>query len=187
MTTATEPTSFLPASLSDWVDLVAKVGAIFVVLFGIFEYLESQRAARVARTQDFMTRYVSDPIGAARNIISGVLRDNLQAIQDIRSAPMTASAAQQAHKDLVQFLVNESRNGAGIAAQLDTMFDFYGALETCVEQSLCEASVAHAYFGADARRLVENFKPYIAERRGSAPDYAAAAEAFMTKSSKSKP
>ena len=179
MEDSSKPKGFLPENLGTWVDIVAKVGAIFVVIFGVVEYLEAQRSARVTRTQEFMTRYSSQPVLRARTAVSSVLRDNLPTIQDIRSVALNPSAASQAHKDLVQFLVSESRGGTGLASEIDSLVDFYGMLEVCVEEGVCERSVAVAYFSTDAKRLLENFRPYVEDRRVLAPDYGLAAERLI--------
>lgn len=175
-TGGTSPKSFLPENLGGWVDLVAKAGAILVIAFGVYQFLETQRATRVTRTQDLMIRYSSEPVRDAREAISGVLRDNAQAIRQVRSVALQPSAAAEAHKDLVQYFVNESRGGTGLASEIDTLIDFYRTVEVCVAQELCEANVAVAYFSDDARRLIENFRPYVVERRALAPEYAVSVE-----------
>jgi hypothetical protein len=177
---APTPPGFLPRRLGEWADLFAKVSAGLFIVFAVTEYWEAQRAARVARTQDFMSRYVTDPIYTARTTISAELRDNLESIGAIRSVELAPSAAEQAHKDLVQFLVYDSRNGAGLAAEVDALVDFFGMAAICVEQRLCDPAAARAYFAGDVDRLLNNFRPYVEERRRLAPDYAAAAERFAS-------
>jgi hypothetical protein len=171
-----KPKSFLPRDLGGWVDVIAKVGAIFAVAWGIVQFREAQRAGRVTRTQELMVRHGTDPVLSARNTISRVLRDSAPVIQDLRSVALDPGAAAQAHKDVVQYFVNESRGGVGLAAEIDAVVDFYRTVEVCVEQELCEETVAVAYFAGEAKRLVDNFRPYLTERRTLAPDYAVAVE-----------
>jgi hypothetical protein len=175
-----DDTRFLPPTLSGWINVIAKLGAIFLVGFGVFEYLEGKSALRISRTQELMKEYAVGPVGDARRLISQTLQSNIRIIEKLRAKPMSREAATAANTDLVHFLVTESRDAKGLAAELDTLLEFYERLVVCVEYHLCDADITRAYFQNDARWTFSSFRPYILERRENSSDYAAIAERLTT-------
>src|SRR5262249_37590268 len=131
---ATDKTRLFPETLAKWIDLIAKLGAIFVVCFGVFEYLDGKDALRISRTQELMKEYTAGPVGEARRVISQTLQSYIRVIDKLRAIPMSGEAAAAAHADLVHFLVSESRDAKGLAAELDTVLEFYERLVVCVDR-----------------------------------------------------
>ncbi len=173
---ASEKKGFMPTALTEWIDILAKIGAVFVVAFGIYQYLDSKTGVRITRTQDFMKEYSSGSVAEARHTVSQTLRSNLPVIEKLRALSMKPEAATDAHADIVRFFVWDSRDSKGLADELDTVIDFYERLVICVENSLCDRSIARAYFQADALWLFRNFRPYILDRRANSPNFAVVAE-----------
>jgi hypothetical protein len=176
-----ESTRCFPETLAKWIDLIAKLGAIFVVCFGVFEYLDSKEALRISRTQDLMKEYTAGSVGEARRLISQTLQLYIPVIDKLRATPMSSEAAAAAHADLVHFLVRESRDAKGLAAEIDTVLEFYERLFVCVEHRLCDADIARAYFQSDVRWTFSNFRPYILERRKNSSNYAVEAERLVSR------
>ena len=172
--TATQA-SFWPTTLSDWIDSVAKIGAIFVVGFGVFEYIDRKEAARIEATQDLMQEYSKGEVLAARQLILQTTLPHLPVVRRLQEA----GAPSEAHKDLVTFLVNETRGGTGLGAEIDIMLEFAERVVVCVEQEICNESVAVAYFGLGYSVFFKNFSPYIQERRQNFPEFARTGERIL--------
>lgn len=170
---------FLPYSLSGWIDIVAKVGAIAVVGFGVYQYLDSKQVQRIDRTQKLMEEYSSDGLQADRRKIERTLRAHLPAIERLRALPLSDRAAAAANSDIVLFLVRESNAGSGLSAEIDSVFAFFDRVVTCVENELCEKEVAKAYFLNEDKWLFHDFQPYVEERRKNNPGFANAAERML--------
>ena len=75
-------------------------------------------------------------------------------------------------------LAYDSREGEGLADELDQVVGFFNSLEVCIEQNLCTGNVAHAFLDEYASSFWANFGPYILERRVGLPTYGEAFERF---------
>lgn len=174
MSDETDP-PFLPATLKDWADVFAKGVAALVFIFGVYQFLDAKQSARVSATQALMREYsAGEPLAARETILRTVL-PHLPTIERLRKA----GAPPAAQLDLVQFLVNETREGAGLGAEIDTVLDFAGRVVVCVKQEICDKPTAIAYFKADYVTLYANFAPYIALRRQNFPEFAKLGEAIL--------
>lgn len=170
---------FLPRTLATWADVLAKAGAVFVFAFGVYQFLDAKQAARVAATQALMHEYSSDELQAARETILRTVLPHLPTIERLQAA----GAPPAAQADLVRFLVNETRGGIGLGAEIDMVLDFAGRVAVCVEQEVCDKATAVAYFQAGYTTLYANFAPYIALRRKNFPQFAQLGETLVGYSS----
>lgn len=166
---------FLPRTLASWADVLAKAGAAFVFAFGVYQFLDAKQAARVAATQTLMHEYSTGELQAARETILRTVLPHLPTIERLQAA----GAPPAAQVDLVRFLVNETRGGTGLGAEIDMVLDFAGRLVVCVEQEVCDKATAVAYFQPDYTATYTNFAPYIALRRENFPQFAQLGEILV--------
>ncbi|MEO1659312.1 MAG: hypothetical protein AAFR65_16525 [Pseudomonadota bacterium] len=171
--------SYWPQTATGRVDLIGKVGAIILVIFGVVEYFDRKDETRVSRTQELMKEYATGPLRDAQNVINSTILDHLASIEAIRAVQWDADAAATAHADIVQFLVWDSRDADGLVREIDDLLEFYERVTICVETRLCDREVARAYFTTDADWLFENFRPYILQRRENAPGFATISERLI--------
>ena len=174
------PRRFWPSTMTEYIDIGAKVAAASAAVLAYLSYHDAQQAQRVARVQDFIERATKPPIADARETITAALLQQQPALEDLRKERLSPETATSAQQQLVLFLVYDSRGGQGLVAEVDRLVAFYDTLAICSRELLCDSRVAKAYFFSDAQRFIENFRPYIAERRKTAPNYAIEAERFAS-------
>lgn len=181
------PPPFWPTTLLSWFDILTKLGAVAGAVFIVFEYNARQQDARVQRTMDYVQRFESGPVGEAQRVITRSLRDTESIMPDLYSADFSETSSQAAHRDVIEFLVYDSRNGVGIGAEVDTVVLFLDQLGVCVERNLCDKATAQGFFGEYADSVLRNFSPFIVDRRKLAPTYGEHAERAIAEGTVARP
>lgn len=169
---------WLPRTLVAQFDLFVKVGALAGALFAVFQYLDGKETARVERSLDYVRPLDAGEIAGASRRISDELMLRSEEITELSSIPMSPEDAREAHKIIVLTMVYDSNGGVGLRKELDMVVGHIGALQVCIEENICDGATARAFLGGYARRLLENFHPYIQERQLIAPEYGVAAMRF---------
>ncbi len=150
---------FFPSSLAGWGDLVAKMGAGAVLVFGYIEYRETQRASRIERVQAYEDDFRSGQVAEARRRIAETLRQQYAAIDTLQSeAGLSAADVAQAKRDIGTALIADNPT---FSSDLGLLIEFLDSVQTCVETKICEASVARANFASQAGWVFNSFDPVI--------------------------
>jgi hypothetical protein len=166
--------------LNGWADLIFKPLALIAIVIGALQYFGARERDRVDRSMGFVERFSSGPVGDAQRVIAGELDELEPAVEDYNAAGLNEEGARAAHLELVRFVVEESRKGQGLRAEMQTVISFLDAVETCIEARICDGPTARSFFSPYARRLIQNFSPLILERRARTPDYAVLTERLAT-------
>lgn len=150
---------FFPGSLAGWGDLIAKMGAGAVLVFGYVEYRETQRASRIERVQAYEDDFRSGQVAEARRRIAETLRQQYAALDTLQSeAGLSAEDVAQAKRDIGMALIAENPE---FSSDLGLLIEFLDSVQTCIETKICEASVARANFASQADWVFSSFDPVI--------------------------
>lgn len=168
-----------PRTLLNQVDSVLKFLLVAGAIFTVYQYLDAKRVERVKQTLSYIERFEGEDTAAAHQAISEELRAQRPAFERINAQPATQEAAKQARTLIAKFLAYDAGQGRGLAAEIDVLISFFSSLQICIEQGLCEAKVAHAFFDEYVNAFWANFEPYVAERRESASAFGGPMERFV--------
>ncbi len=150
---------FFPGSLSGWGDLIAKMGAGAVLVFGYIEYRETQRASRIERVQAYEDDFRSGQVAEARRRIAETLRQQYAALDTLRTETgLSPEDVAQAKRDIGAALIADN---PAFSSDLGLLIEFLDSVQTCIETRICEASVARANFASQASWVFNSFDPVI--------------------------
>lgn len=133
--------------------------------FAAWQFLESRNDARVERTMEYILRYEDGPVGESRRSIRTALRPFAS-----QFAEMGSTVAPESRDQMISTLMEEAGDGR-LPDHVDTIVEFYEGLWTCIREQICSRDVSFGYFASDAREFVQNFDPYIRERKLNNPLY----------------
>lgn len=138
--------------------------SVLAAAFAWVQYSSHLEEARVEKTLEFYKRFASEPIFSSR---ISVLESWEALWPRIKQLPTPHSskevtALRTQWKELVVTTVN---NDAKLAAQINTIFDFFSALQVCVESGICDKTSAHELLKGAAEEFYKNYCPYVAHMR----------------------
>jgi hypothetical protein len=136
---------------------------LFGIPYGIEQYLEKQHDGRVSETLALYNQFNGAPFSTYRENITKAIVGN--------DAAITKAAGQDA--DHLSDVVIDMVKKTGIEADLLMTMDFFDAVATCVEKSLCDRDTAQRLFSPRARDLLVIFYQYMQVRRvaSAGPDF----------------
>lgn len=160
-------------------DFVSKIALLAGIIISLYQFLEYQKAERIKYTIQFVEKYDRDNFLRARQKVSDVLRQHEKKIVQLNTIRMSADADSKLRSRMAQFLVMDSNNGTGIAKEIDLVVRFFNGLQICIENNLCNPSIANAFLLAHAKNIWLNFGPYIIKRRKIISGYGLGIELFQ--------
>lgn len=161
-----------------FMDFLSKIAIVLGIVFSAYQFVNYQKDERIRYTFGYIDKFDGERYLAARGRIEETLRAHETKIAHFNAQRMTSEAGQDLRRKIANFLVNESRNGAGIVADLDLLVDFFEGIEICLTENLCERGVAEAFLQKQSEMLWLNFGPYIEDRRTIIGTYGRGLEAF---------
>ena len=175
---------------TSWIDLIAKVGAIFGVLFAVQQYLARQADARVERSLEYVRLYVDGggEVAAAQRAVTRKLTEISPFLRrfkkDLETNPV--GAANVWHQT-AKGLLHGSDDAAGILSQHLVLVEFFGSLEVCVAARICDEEAALAFFAGPASAHWASFCSNILEQRDLAPDWGRGLQKFVERTDWQRP
>lgn len=156
-------------------DLFLGVLVKFVIIGGLatayIQWKETQQNSRINKTFDYIHSYEHGEILQSRENIRRLIKSYEDQYYDI-------VFSEEKSRQLALAFVNGDA-GVSISDDIDRLVDYFRGLDICIQQSLCEKSVALIYFGEILIDYWKWFEPYIDERRkNNNPSFGSAFEAL---------
>lgn len=146
--------------LTTWIGAVALLAAGW---FGVYQYLDKKRDDRIKETLGFLDRYNEGAVLDARKKISAVWRKNeAEQTRILADTSLPPNAFYDFTKRVIQ---NEN-----LPLEISHLHDFFATLYICVQNQICEKTVALPLFKPDARALYHQHYAYIMEERAVSRD-----------------
>lgn len=173
---------FKPQTLNDWMQVAANAVIALSAAFAAYQYYQTRADARVDRTLQIVQRFEAADYAPTRNAITEIAaksRDALQAaFADHHLAGLSSSERRDLRTRLVLSVIYGNRNDPPGA--LIEVVGFFGTLQSCIEQRVCDAETAHAFFGTYADSFWRDFHEVADyERAHSRATFAAGLERFV--------
>jgi len=146
--------------LTTWIGVLSLVAA---GSFGVFQYLDKKRDDRIKETLAFLDRYNGEVMIKSRERIADAWRGREGEQARILKDPLSSA------EDFYGF-TRKVIHDENLPGQIAHLHDFYAALYVCVENQICEKSVAILLFQADARAYFNQHYAYIADQRANGGD-----------------
>lgn len=160
-------------------DFLSKIALMGGIVFSLYQFFAFQNSERIKYTIQFVEKYDGANFLRARQTISAVLRQHEGKIAQLSSIRISPNADAKLRARMAQFLVKDSNNKEGIAKELDLVVRFFNGLQICIENNLCDRSIADAFLLAHAKNIWLNFGPYIVSRRKIISGYGLGIELFQ--------
>ncbi len=149
---------------------VKAFGPIVAAFWIAWQYHESRAEKRVEATLGYVTRYenADGSVGKAQRTLTASLWDHAGEIAELRTTRATAEQIAQVRGTIETRIIEAARSGSGRTSgtgPFEELDDFYSALATCVQGSVCDQDAALRYFGCAAIDFVANFEPSMRARQ----------------------
>lgn len=164
--------------LADHKDFWSTVGSIVQIvaiaggsLFGLYEYLQKDKADHVRETLAYVDRYLKAPIHDVRLKLDHVWTPREDELV------LRLRRGEQAYTEFVLQTVGEAR----IEPDIFSLISFLESVESCTRARICDTATARAFFCADARGFFNlHYRFILHERqRRHDPTLAQALERFV--------
>jgi hypothetical protein len=156
--------------------LVKGVGPVIAALWIGWQYQQSRADKRVEATLSYVTRFEGDDtlIGRTQRAIVESLWDHQDEIAEFRTTHASEAQIQKIQKTIalrVLKTAGEKIGGSTPIGPMEEIDDFFNALATCIEGSVCDQESARRYFGCIVVAYLRSFDPVIKERTTLAPGF----------------
>lgn len=156
--------------------LVKGVGPVVAALWIGWQYQQSRVDKRVESTLTYVTRYEGDEtlIGKTQRAIDAALWEHQDEIADFRKTRADQEQIKAIQKKIalrVLKTASEKIGGTTPVGPMEQIDDFFNALATCVQGSVCDEGAARRYFNCIVSQYLDSFQPVIKERTEIAPDF----------------
>lgn len=143
---------------------IKMLAAAAAAVFTLIQYFGHLKEVRVEKTLAFYERFSTEPIFAAR---TGVLKkwESLEPKLAQLPTPATREEAVALRKQWQATLVAAIKGDADFVAHTDIMFDFFDALQVCIENDICDRKTAQELMQGAATIFVGNNCAYVAHAR----------------------
>lgn len=151
--TSIERTKTISDIVATWAGLLALIGG---GLFGLVQYLDKKSDDRVNSSMRLVERFHADHLQSSYLLLSATWQRNNQVV---REAAFSTNGS-----DLPKLILTII-DSEGLARDIQTLIDFYEVLDVCVQQTICDSTIAENFFHKDALALFRNHSPYIYRER----------------------
>jgi len=144
---------------------IKTLGVLSAAIFTLIQYFGHTHENRVQQTLTLYKEFSSAPLLAARNEILQELEKQQTFFQQIPIKPPSETDADQYRKQWALYVVNRINTNPDLMVQVNNIFDYFDALQICVENNICDKKSAQNLLGVSAKEFMDNFCPYIAFTR----------------------
>ncbi len=151
---------------------VKAIAAVVATLFALFQYYGHIKEVQVEKTLVFYERASKAPLFEIQKKVSQqweLLGKELEKIGPDNT---------EALKKWKEIVVTAIKNDKDFSSNTDIIFEFYNAIQVCIENNICDKKSAHELMRESARIFFGNNCPYVAYIRfeNKIKDYGAKAE-----------
>lgn len=178
-----------PKDFLSKVERAIRIVSVIVVTaaacLAVWQYFESNRNKRLARSWDIMSEWKDSQERAAYARLGSAIKvyiaDNVGALP----SGLTDDQVRGAKNNIGQRMVasweaNPASYPGDWEADLREVIDFYNEIEFCVASHFCDAPLLAAYFSAEIRGVWDYFEPYALDQRATFfPQFAVATERLL--------
>lgn len=143
---------------------IKTLATILAAIFALIQYFDHLNGNRVEQTLEFYKRFSSEPVYSARLGISKTWETLWPEIIKIPT-PNNDDEKKINRKEWKKLVITKLTNDAIIISQTDTLFDFFSALQVCIENDICDKTSAVELLQGSAKGFIENNCPYVAYMR----------------------
>jgi hypothetical protein len=156
--------------------LIKGVGPVIAVLWIGWQYQQSRIDKRVEATLDYVKRFEGDDtsIGKAQRALTDAMWRHEDEIADLQTTQTTSQELQVVRDRIVRRILEAARDSmksVAVVGPMDEMDDFFNALATCIQGSVCDEDSALRYFGCSVAGYVNFFEPEMKKREALAPSF----------------
>lgn len=144
---------------------IKTLGILSAAIFTLFQYFGHINENRVQQTLELYKEFSSEPLISARNGLLKEVEEHQNFLKYIPNERPSESEANQLKMKWAKYIVNRIDSNVALMVQVNNMFDFFDALQICVENNICDKKSAQDLLGISAKELTGNFCPYIAYMR----------------------
>lgn len=153
--------------------------ALLASTFTLLQYIGHLKEVRVEKTLAFLERYSKEPIFAARQRILERW-ESLSTTLEKFPEPVHLEDVINQRKEWKRTVVSAIKENPQFSADTDIMFDYFDALQVCIENNICDEKSAHELMNGVAKTFFGNYCSYVAYIRfdRKITHFGAKAEAF---------
>jgi hypothetical protein len=129
---------------------------LFGIVYGIYQFFETQKQNEIAQTLAFYKEFNSAPISTYREAIFGAVAKHQNEI-----------AAAAVDETKLADTMNKIIAQEALANQLMLTMDFFDGLVFCVTKKICDSETAVNLFHDRAREIYTTFYQYIVAQRAA--------------------
>ena len=137
------------------------LGVLAAAVFALYQFYIHIEEVKVQKTLEFYTKFSTDPIYSEWSELMEAWETewNKKAAEfPTPSSKEEARLQLQAWRMSVMKFLSEKK----LVIKTDAVFDFFSALQVCIENNICDKESAHDLLKPAAKRFVGNNCPYIA-------------------------
>lgn len=143
---------------------IKMLAAAAAAAFTLIQYFGHLGEVRVEKTLGFYERFSSGSIFAARTEVLEAW-ESLEAQLLQLPAPATSAEMIALRRQWQQLVVAAIKKNPNLTTDTDIMFDFFDALQVCIENDICDKKTAQELMQGAATIFVGNNCPYVAHVR----------------------
>lgn len=129
---------------------------LFGIVYGIYQFFETQKQNQIAQTLTFYKEFNSAPVSTYREAIFGAVAKH--------QSEIAAAAVDEAKlADTMNKIIAEE----ALANQLMLTMDFFDGLVFCVTKKICDSETAVNLFHDRANEIYTTFYQYIVAQRAA--------------------
>jgi len=170
--------TFWPTAAIDWVELTLKILVIIGSIGAVYQYFDVKQENRVKETMDFFDNFNSGELQEARLSLGVTWEDYHDKIKRLNNANVSNEETKALILERIVLPMVEHNNQQ---KEIDLLINFFGNLEICVENKICDQHVSEVFFSEYATSFFDLYKPWIKKRREIIPNYACQFEEYATK------
>lgn len=160
------------AKLKLVLEVASLMGIVAGGAFALVEFRDAQIVKRRDRTMEYIKNYEDGRVGDARYDLNVFLEPLIEAYEN---GGVSHKVGYTAWSDDLLDQIDNDDGKYRVRTNIDMVVGFYESLAVCVDNELCDGTVADEYFNAyDAPGFWETYWPHIRYRCEFNPHYAQA-------------
>lgn len=170
--------TFWPTKAIGWLELTLKILVIIGSIGAVYQYFDVKQEKRVKETMDFLDNFSSGDLQSAQLNLSATWEGYHDKIKLLNQANVTDEKTKALIIARIVLPIIEHNNQQ---KEIDLLINFFGNLQICVENKICDRHVSEVFFNEYASSFFDLYEAWIMERREIIPNYACQFQAFVKK------